>query len=156
MILQQLTKKRENKILSLLELADRNDSSGKFAKSCCDSIDNWWHREKYKELKTCNSFFVEAVVLQQLVNTMFKALIVFADRLRLKLRSLILKFISTFVFFDNAVQKVSGLHNFFLCLWSQLKMSVKRMITLSKRLSNWTRQQIQVVDNYLYLVQSPA
>lgn len=35
-----LTKKTDGKILSLLELADRNDCSGKFAKTCCDSIDN--------------------------------------------------------------------------------------------------------------------
>lgn len=37
----------------------------------------------------------------------------------------ILKFILTFVFFDNSVQKLSGLHNFSFCFRSQLKILVK-------------------------------
>lgn len=92
----------EQKIWLLLELADRNDCSGKFTKTCGDSIYDC-RKNRHNKL---NTWCVCAIFSSSCFPAMDEPVNV----------SL------TFVFFDNGVQKFSRLHNFSLCLRSQLKI----------------------------------
>lgn len=71
----------ESKILSLLEFADRNDSSSKFAETCCDSIDDWRKTNREKENQTHGEAdFWTTVVSQRHGNIQIFVFNVFVDK----------------------------------------------------------------------------